>query len=111
MKYFFNTVSKKLGKEKVSKHFIAITDPGSGLEEIAKKLKFRKIFLNDPDIGGRFSALSLFGIVPAALVGVDIEKLFDELLNMENESKLIAVEKNSSAVLRHNSRFACQCNR
>lgn len=99
MKYFFNTVSKKLGKEKVSKHFIAITDPGSGLEEIAKKLKFRKIFLNDPDIGGRFSALSLFGIVPAALVGVDIEKLFDELLNMENESKLIAVEKNSSAVL------------
>ncbi len=78
MKYFFTSVSKKLGKENVSKHFIAITDPGSGLEEAAKKLKFRKIFLNDPDIGGRFSALSLFGIVPAALVGVDIQKLFDE---------------------------------
>ncbi len=82
MKYFFTSVSKKLGKEKASKHFIAITDPGSGLEEMAKKLNFRKIFLNDPDIGGRFSALSLFGIVPAALIGIDIEKLFEETSNV-----------------------------
>ncbi|MDZ7623810.1 MAG: hypothetical protein U5J96_05105 [Ignavibacteriaceae bacterium] len=63
MKYFFTSLSKKLGKENASKHFVAITDPESGLEETAKKLNFRKIFLNDPDIGGRFSALSLFGIV------------------------------------------------
>jgi glucose-6-phosphate isomerase len=99
MKYFYTSVSKKLGKEKASKHFIAITDPGSGLEETAKKLNFRKIFLNDPDIGGRFSALSLFGIVPAALIGVDVEKLFDETLKLKNESKLLTVEKNSSAMI------------
>ena len=99
MKYFFTSVSKKLGQENVSKHFIAITDPGSGLEETAKKLNFRKIFLNDPDIGGRFSALSLFGIVPAALIGVDIEKLFDEALKLKKESKLLSVDKNSSAMI------------
>lgn len=99
MKYFYSSVSKKLGKENVSKHFIAITDPGSGLEDIAKKLNFRKIFLNDPDIGGRFSALSLFGIVPAALVGVDIEKLFDEAKLLENEIKLLSIEKNTGAML------------
>lgn len=99
MKYFFTSVSKKLGKEGASNHFIAITDPGSGLEETAKKLNFRKIFLNDPDIGGRFSALSLFGIVPAALIGVDIEKLFNEASKMESESILISVEKNSGAML------------
>jgi len=54
MKYFFTSVSKKLGREKASQHFIAITDSKSGLEETARKLNFRKIFLNDPDIGGRF---------------------------------------------------------
>jgi glucose-6-phosphate isomerase len=99
MKYFYTSVSKKLGKEKASKHFIAITDPGSGLEETAKKLNFRKIFLNDPDIGGRFSALSLFGIVPAALIGIDIEKLFAEASNLESESKISSVEKNTAAML------------
>jgi glucose-6-phosphate isomerase len=82
MKYFYNYALSKLGKEKVGKHFIAITDPGSGLEQMAKELSFRKIFLNDPNIGGRFSALSLFGIVPAALLGVDIEKL---LVGADNE--------------------------
>jgi glucose-6-phosphate isomerase len=99
MKYFFTSVSMKLGKENASKHFIAITDPGSGLEDISKKLNFRKIFLNDPDIGGRFSALSLFGIVPAALVGVDINKLFVGAAKMESELKLSSGEKNSGAVL------------
>jgi glucose-6-phosphate isomerase len=62
MKYFFNSVLERLGREKASQNFIAITDPGSGLEEEAKRLNFRKIFLNDPNIGGRFSALSLFDL-------------------------------------------------
>lgn len=75
MKFFYNLTVAKVGKENTSKHFIAITDPGSGLEKIAKELNFRKIFLNDPNIGGRYSALSLFGIVPAALIGVDLEEL------------------------------------
>jgi len=99
MKYFFTSVSKRLGIEKASKHFIAITDPGSGLEEMAKQLNFRKIFLNDPDIGGRFSALSLFGVVPAALIGIDIEKLFDETSKMINECKHKEVLDNSGAKL------------
>lgn len=99
MKYFFTRVSKKLGREKASKHFIAITDPGSGLEENAKQLNYRKIFLNDPDIGGRFSALSLFGIVPAALIGIDIDKLFVETSKMVNECKHKEVSFNSGAKL------------
>ncbi len=75
MKFFYNYVQSELGADTVGEHFVAITDPGSGLEKIAKKLKFRKIFLNDPNIGGRFSALSFFGTVPAALVGVDLKQL------------------------------------
>jgi glucose-6-phosphate isomerase len=99
MKYFFTSVSKKLGKEKAARHFIAITDPGSGLEEIAKNLNFRKIFLNDPNIGGRFSALSLFGIVPAALIGIDINRLFDKVSEMVNECKTKEISDNNAAKL------------
>jgi transaldolase/glucose-6-phosphate isomerase len=55
--------------------FIAITDPNTSLEEQAQKYGFRKIFLSDPTIGGRFSALAPFGLVPAALMGIDVEKL------------------------------------
>jgi len=99
MKYFFNSVSKKIGEGKAASHFIAITDPGSGLEDTANKLSFRKIFLNDPDIGGRFSALSLFGIVPAALIGVDIQKLFKETQIMADECKQSELSKNTGANL------------
>jgi glucose-6-phosphate isomerase len=87
MKYFYNVVLEKLGADKVAKHFIAITDPGSGLQQMAEDLKFRKIFLNDPNIGGRYSALSLFGIVPAALVGVDTEKVLTRAQAAADESK------------------------
>ena len=52
--------------------FVAITDPGSGLADLAKEHGFRRTFLNDPDIGGRYSALSYFGLVPAALMGADV---------------------------------------
>ena len=99
MKYFFTSVSKKLGNENASNHFVAITDPGSGLEETAKNLNFRKIFLNDPDIGGRFSALSLFGIVPAALIGIDPDKLFDDASKMITECRHPEVSENSGAKL------------
>src|SRR3954453_10857537 len=59
------------------RNFVAITDPGSSLEELAAKDGFRRVFLNDPDIGGRYSALSYFGLVPAALMGVDVKALLD----------------------------------
>ncbi len=87
MKYFYNKSLKEIGKNNAGKHFIAITDPGSGLEEMAKDLNFRKIFLNDPNIGGRYSALSLFGMVPAALVGIDVNRFLTETKIMVEECK------------------------
>jgi transaldolase / glucose-6-phosphate isomerase len=59
------------------KNFAAITDPGSGLEKLAHEHGFRHVFAGDPDIGGRYSALSAFGIVPAALIGVDVRGLLE----------------------------------
>ena len=87
-KYFFTHCTNKLGTEKASKHFVAITDPGSGLEKMAKELNFRKIFVNNPNIGGRYSVLSFFGTVPAALIGIDIEKLLMSSTLVAEESKL-----------------------
>ncbi len=79
-KYFYNKVLKKVGPEQVGSHFIAITDPDSKLVNLASKNGFRATFLNDPDIGGRYSALSYFGLVPAALLGVDVETLLQRSL-------------------------------
>ena len=75
LKFFFKHVSDTLGPEVAGKHFIAITDPGSGLAALAHELAFRHIVLNDPNIGGRYSALSHFGLLPAALTGVDLTDL------------------------------------
>jgi len=77
MKYFYNAVSSAVEPEEAGSHFVAITDPGSSLESMAKTLDFRRTFLNDPHIGGRYSALSYFGLVPAALVGMDLNQLLD----------------------------------
>lgn len=98
MKFFFNFVSEKLGKERAGKHFLAITDPGSGLEDYAKKLNFRKIFLNNPDIGGRFSAVSMFGLLPAALIGADIERLLSGTFSIMEEAKKGDMNNSSAAV-------------
>jgi len=76
-KYFYNKVAEAVGKGKAGQHFIAVTDPGSSLTELAARYGFRETFLNDPEIGGRYSALSFFGLVPAALIGVDLEGLLD----------------------------------
>lgn len=79
-KFFYNRVLDELGTVETGRHFIAITDPGSQLLEIAELFRFREVFLNDPDIGGRYSALSYFGLVPAALIGVDLSILLDRAL-------------------------------
>lgn len=73
-KYFRQKMSDLLG-ENYGTNFIAITDPGTSLGKLASSSGFRKIFLNPPDIGGRFSALSYFGLVPASLLGLDIDFL------------------------------------
>ena len=70
--YFWQEVEKAVGIE-VSRHFIAITDPGTTLEKLAKKLSFREVFYGEPSVGGRFSVFSLFGLVPSALIGLDLE--------------------------------------
>ena len=75
MKYFYNKTLEAIGEETVGDHFIAITNPASSLETMAAQLQFRKIFLNDPNIGGRYSALSYFGLVPAALIGMDLNSI------------------------------------
>ncbi|MFI5323822.1 MAG: transaldolase family protein, partial [Thermodesulfobacteriota bacterium] len=87
MKYFYNDVLKEVGKKEAGQHFVAITDPGSGLQKIAKELKFRKTFLNDPNIGGRYSALSFVGIPPAAFQGVNVDLLRREPLRCSITTK------------------------
>ena len=81
-KYFYNQVVVEIGEEQAGAHFIAITDPGSKLVDLAEKYEFREVFLNDPNIGGRYSALSYFGLVPAALIGLDLRRLLDSALDM-----------------------------
>ena len=76
-KHFYNRMLEAVGPGHAGEHFIAITDPGSQLIEIAERHGFRETFVNDPNIGGRYSALSYFGLVPAALVGVDISLLLE----------------------------------
>jgi transaldolase/glucose-6-phosphate isomerase len=75
-KYFFNEMRKVKG-ERAGENFVAITDPSTLMEAMATGDKFRRIFLNPSDIGGRYSALSYFGMVPAALQGIDIKTLLD----------------------------------
>jgi glucose-6-phosphate isomerase len=76
-KFFYNRVAEAVGEARAGAHFVAITDPGSGLVEMAHRFNFRATFLNDPNIGGRYSALSHFGLVPAALVGIDLATLLN----------------------------------
>ena len=72
--YFFARVKTRVGDKEAGNRFVAITDPGSHMQEVAVAAKFREIFFGVPSIGGRYSALSNFGMVPAAIMGVDVEK-------------------------------------
>jgi len=76
-RFFYNRALEQMGPNEAGRRFIAITDPGSKLVDLAHELSFRETFLNDPNIGGRYSALSYFGLVPAALIGVDLRRLLD----------------------------------
>jgi transaldolase/glucose-6-phosphate isomerase len=74
--YFWQRAEHSLG-DKAAEHFIAVTDPGTPLEKLAHERNFRKIFLAEPNVGGRYSALTAFGLVPAALMGIDVTQLLD----------------------------------
>jgi transaldolase/glucose-6-phosphate isomerase len=75
--YFFAKVAEKTGADQAGKQFIAITDPGSSLERHAKEQHFRRIFHGVPSIGGRYSVLSPFGLVPAAIAGLNVAQLVE----------------------------------
>jgi glucose-6-phosphate isomerase len=85
--YFFERTKQTAGADKAGSHFIAITDPGSKMEQVAKADGFRYIFYGLPSIGGRYSALSDFGIVPAALIGLDLKKFLDRTAVMVEACK------------------------
>lgn len=73
-RFFWSRMTSALGSE-AGRHFIAITDPGTALQRLGQSRGYREVFLNPSDIGGRFSALSLFGLIPAALIGAPVTKL------------------------------------
>ena len=80
--YFFDRTKQAVGADNAGSRFIAVTDPGSNLEKEAQKDRFRHIFAGVKSIGGRYSALSNFGMVPAAVMGLDVDKLLDEAERM-----------------------------
>ncbi len=82
--YFWKQVSAK--DRAAGKNFVAITDPGTPLEKLARERGFRRVFPGSPEVGGRYAALSLFGLVPAALIGVNVKRLLDEARKMSEAS-------------------------
>ncbi len=95
---FREVADQALGREEAGRRFIAITDPGSSLETVAATDGFRALVSSPPTVGGRFSALSVFGLVPAALTGLDVDVLLERALAMETACSLPAPE-NPAAVL------------
>jgi transaldolase/glucose-6-phosphate isomerase len=81
--YFYGRARERLG-ERAGAHFVAVTDPGTVLEEQATRRGYRRVFRNFADIGGRYSALSYFGLLPAALMGLDVFELIERALRMAN---------------------------
>ncbi|MFA6584314.1 MAG: hypothetical protein WCS77_08455 [Elusimicrobiaceae bacterium] len=96
-RYFWSELAKV--SRKPGKNFIAITDKGTSLESLAMKEGFRNIFINPSDIGGRFSVLSYFGLVPAALMGVDIKKLLARALAAAEICRRTDLAQNDGAML------------
>ena len=98
--YFRKLVEEAVGEAAAGQNFIAVTDPGTPLAALAQRQGFRRVFLNPEDIGGRYSVLSYFGLVPAALTGIDIVKLLDRADCMrEGSASCVPAHDNPSAGL------------
>jgi transaldolase / glucose-6-phosphate isomerase len=98
--YFFDRMEQTVGKDKAGEHFIAITDPGSKMQQVAERDRFRKIFFGLPSIGGRYSALSNFGMVPAAIIGLDVGKFLRRTNEMVQACEPeVPADQNPGAVL------------
>jgi transaldolase / glucose-6-phosphate isomerase len=98
--YFFERVKQVIGEDKVGGRFIAITDPGSKLQQVAEADGFRHIFYGAPSIGGRYSALSNFGLVPAAIMGVDVNDFLNRAEEMVQAcASCVPAKENPGVVL------------
>jgi transaldolase / glucose-6-phosphate isomerase len=97
--FFFAGCEAKLGKGEAGKRFIAITDPGSKMEQIAQRDRFARIFAGSPSIGGRYSALSNFGMAPAAMAGVDVKKFLTRAQAMVLACKSDDAKQNPGVLL------------
>ena len=98
--YFFERAKQVVGADKVGSHFVAITDPGSKMQQVAEGDHFLHVFFGRPSIGGRYSALSNFGMVPAAAMGLDTKKFLERAAAMERAcGTSVKVEENPGAVL------------
>jgi len=98
--YFFERTKQAVGAVKVGSQFIAITDPGSKMQQVAESDRFLHVFFGRPSIGGRYSALSNFGMVPAAIMGVDTKKFLDRAVGMVKAcGASVSVEENPGAAL------------
>jgi transaldolase/glucose-6-phosphate isomerase len=98
--YFFERVKQLVGPKEAGSRFIAITDPNSKMQHVAEQDRFRHIFFGWPSIGGRYSALSDFGMVPAAVMGVDVPKFLDRTEEMVHAcAASVPVEENPGVVL------------
>jgi len=98
--YFFERTRQAVGAVKVGSHFIAITDPGSKMQQVAEADRFLHIFSGRPSIGGRYSALSNFGMVPAAVMGVDTKKFLAQAAAMVQAcGPSVPVDDNPGAAL------------
>jgi transaldolase / glucose-6-phosphate isomerase len=98
--YFFERTRQAVGVTKAGSHFIAITDPGSKMQQAAEADRFLHIFFGRPSIGGRYSALSNFGMVPAAVIGLDTKTFLSRAAEMAHACEPdVAVDQNPGAVL------------
>jgi transaldolase/glucose-6-phosphate isomerase len=97
--YFYDRTKEAVGADEVSKRFIAITDPGSKLRDEAQREGFRKIFLGVPTIGGRYSALSDFGLAPAAAMGIDVSAFLERTKPMVRACADASARNNPGVIL------------
>jgi len=98
--HFFECVKATVGAAEVGRRFVAITDPGSQMQRVAEADGFRRVFFGLPSIGGRYSALSDFGMVPAAVMGLDVARLLGRAAEMARAcAASVSVEENPGAAL------------
>lgn len=98
--YFFERAKQAVGANKVGSHFVAVTDPGSKMQQVAEGDHFQHVFFGRPSIGGRYSALSNFGMAPASAMGLDTKKFLDRTAEMVRACGADAkVEDNPGAAL------------